>query len=275
MEVSNSRQSFYDSHVHTDCSYDGTSPVEQLCEAALQKGLAGIAITDHWEAGRGQADAFLPAITQSLALARQMQQKYAGRLAVSCGIELGQPLDDPEETRAALALGPYDVVVLSTHNLPGQADFWVMDMAGRDLLRLATEYFERELLAVRTQDFDILAHLTYPLRYTPGAQRLEEACMPVIRRVLEALIARGKALEINTKHLYGHLDGEDIPPLPSLAILGAYRELGGTLVTLGSDSHHLETVGAGLERMTALLRDLGFPHYGFYAKRNYIEIPIR
>ena len=39
-----------DMHTHSDNSFDAKSTVDELCQAALDKGLYAIAVTDHCEA---------------------------------------------------------------------------------------------------------------------------------------------------------------------------------------------------------------------------------
>ena len=63
-----------------------------------------------------------------------------------------------------------------------------------------------------------------------------EECPKEFDRLFEALISKGKALEINTKSIYKHKTGGFTRHLPDAAVLKRYREMGGTMITLGSDS---------------------------------------
>jgi histidinol-phosphatase (PHP family) len=85
------------------------------------------------------------------------------------------------------------------------------------------------------------------------------------------LIHEGKALEINTKSYEGHrgrivgLDND---------VLIRYREMGGEIVSLGSDSHEASRVGAGFARHAALLKSLGYRWTAHYEKRRLVQLPL-
>jgi histidinol-phosphatase (PHP family) len=47
-----------------------------------------------------------------------------------------------------------------------------------------------------------------------------------------------------------------------------YKELGGTLITTGSDSHYSEHIGAGFLDLYELLKSIGFKYVAEFNKRN-------
>ena len=83
-----------DSHVHSDCSFDGTDPVMMICERAAALGLYSIAVTDHCECDIYYKEGFDRSVVQSFFETRKARAVFYGRLQVYAGIELGQPITD-------------------------------------------------------------------------------------------------------------------------------------------------------------------------------------
>ena len=128
-----------DMHTHSDNSFDAKNSVDDMCLAAVERGLYAIAITDHCEAPfiRFGADCefgcFDEQIPKSFADATAAREKYAGKLKVLRGMELGEPLHDPEQTNRALSYGDFDFILASVHNLKNMQDFYYMSYSGVDV----------------------------------------------------------------------------------------------------------------------------------------------
>ena len=131
-----------DSHVHSDCSFDGTDPVMMICERAAALGLYSIAVTDHCECDIYYKEGFDRSVVQSFFETRKARAVFYGRLQVYAGIELGQPITDPKATREALSAGAFDFVLASVHNLPGQKDFYYLNYTDENVDPLLSDYFE-------------------------------------------------------------------------------------------------------------------------------------
>ena len=86
------------------------------------------------------------------------------------------------------------------------------------------------------------------------------------------LIENGKGLEINTKTGKGGRRGRDI--FRDTEVIKRYRELGGEIVSLGSDSHAPEKVAEDFEIHAELLRSLGFRWTSHYEKRQLSQLPL-
>lgn len=193
-----------DSHVHSDCSFDGTDPVMMICERAAALGLYSIAVTDHCECDIYYKEGFDRSVVQSFFETRKARAVFYGRLQVYAGIELGQPITDPKATREALSAGAFDFVLASVHNLPGQKDFYYLNYTDENVDPLLSDYFDHVLQVAKWGQFDSLAHLTYPLRYIlaqPGLRVELSKYREKIDAVLLELIQQKKALEVNTSGL--------------------------------------------------------------------------
>jgi histidinol-phosphatase (PHP family) len=119
-------------------------------------------------------------------------------------------------------------------------------------------YFESVLYSVCHYDcFHVYGHLDYILRYLPEGVTVDmKQFAPLLDRILTELIARGKGIEVNTSRL---ARGGVLNPSPK--ILARYRELGGTLLTIGSDAHRPDRIAGAFTKAEAVLKDLGYKEY--------------
>lgn len=258
----------YDSHTHSDNSQDGNHSVIYLCEQAIQNGVKGFALTDHCECNLFSQQAFRSRIRQSLFDAARARELFVDELQVSLGVELGQPTQNLEAAGEVLSLGHYDFILASLHNSTGMDDAYYVDFSDRDLNihDFLDAYFKEYVQLARWNQFDSVAHITYPLRYICGKYGHKVDTAPYgeyVDELFRMLIQNGKALELNTSGLrqpYGLT-------MPTLDYFKRYRELGGELVTIGSDAHFAQHVGAGIREGIELLKEAGFTYYAFYQKR--------
>ncbi len=259
----------FDSHTHTDNSPDAHHSAMMLCEAAVSRGLSGIAITDHCDMQDFESDNFAMRIRQSYFETLKAKSVFGGALAVCSGIELGQPLEAPDKADSLLSGYSFDFILCSLHALRGFPDFcfsYYANYSVRQLNVIFDEYLRQLIKTIRWGRFDSLAHLTYPLRYmiNRDGETVElQRHAAMIDEALLLLIHTGKALEINTSGLRGSL-GETLPPQ---SIVRRYRELGGELITIGSDAHLCGDVGAGIGDAMQLASDAGFRYFAFYKER--------
>ena len=88
--------------------------------------------------------------------------------------------------------------------------------------------------------YSVLAPLDLIARYDSRGRYPFEKVKPPVTEILREAIADTKGIELNTSsHRYGLEE-----TTPSLDILKLYRELGGEIITTGSDSHKREHLGA-------------------------------
>ena len=252
-----------DLHIHSSCSADAESSIAEYARGAVRLGLAELGFCEH-------AD-FDPRDRSygTLDLARY-DREIAEARATAPGVRLRQGVEFTFQASLAasiqgwLAGHPWDYVVASVH-LVDYCDGWAMVSERRAIeayfrthsVRQAyLPYFEEVLRAVQSGTGDALAHLDLVKRYGVEVYGpLEpDGFQEEIRTVLRALVERGMALEVNTSGLR-QAPGE---AYPALQVLRWYREVGGELVTIGSDAHHVQHLGAGLAEAEALARAAGF-----------------
>ena len=256
----------FDTHTHSKYSADSSAEPQEMLQAALRSGLAGLCVTDHFDCDRIPGFCTLENLRAAKRTFDPLQQQYAGRLTVLRGVELAQGVLCPNEAGVALALTDYDYVLGSLHAARWRQDYYFMDyrQPPQPLPQLVREYFEACLQLARWDRVDAIAHLGYLRRYAArdGVSLDYTPCRELIDQILRTLIETGKALELNTSGFrYG------LPEwIPDIGVWRRYRALGGELVTIGSDAHRPRDIGAGHREAQAMLRELGFRWFCYYRR---------
>ena len=258
----------FDSHTHSENSPDGNHSVICMCEQAINNGFSGIAITDHMEANDFEKDNYRARMQQSVFDIKRAQQLLGDRLLISCGVELGQALQNKEAALEILNSYDFDFIIGSLHALEGKLDFYYWDYndPGIVIHDSLVQYYQQQIELAKWGHFDVMGHITYPIRYIWGRSRIPvdlNLYMDLIDQLLRTLIENGRGIEVNTSGLRQEL-GTTLPDLP---LLKRYRQLGGEIITIGSDAHYAEHVGAGVEYAMDLLRQAGFEYFTFYKER--------
>ena len=257
----------FDSHTHSTNSFDGTHTVMFMCESALQKGLLGIAVTDHFDTDFFGEQHNLQRLEGSYFDVCKARAAFGNGFIISAGLELGEPDDDFALAERALAVARHDFVLGSVHTVPDKVDFYVCNFQEVDPYPLLQAYFERMRRILEWGKFDVLAHLNYPLRciYRDGRNDVTlDRYADLIDDCLRMAAQGGKGIEINTSGLRvggcGFL-------MPTLAQLKRFRELGGEIITIGSDAHRAEDIGSNIADGMELAQAAGFEYFAFFKNR--------
>lgn len=256
----------YDYHIHTTASCDSESGMAAACEAAISRGLREIAFTDHADFGPDDPPGYLrPA--DYLAAIERCRARFGERLTVRAGVEVGEPHLFVQEARAVLAAGEFDLVLGSAHYGDGLWAAWKADYFEEQPLRQAYEAYFRQVVGLAAEgEFDVLGHIDLVKRDALKFGKPYDGPAPyadMIRAALRSVVERGKGIEINTSPLR---QGQP-EPCPSLEILRWYRELGGEILTFGSDAHSADDVGADLDVALEMARAAGFTRIARFERR--------
>lgn len=265
-------KNLFDCHVHSDNSHDGKDAIELLCKAGVEKNLKGISITDHYELNLDTAMADR-CLKKSFEEAKRAGESFNGRISVLKGIEMGQAIQNIPKAESVLKQYEFDVVIGSLHCDRRMSDYAYVDFLNLDAGLILQHYFEEMLELCRWGGFDTLAHLTYPLRYIAGTygisvdmKRYEE----LIREILCTLAEKNLALEINTAGLRKEIGRT----APTLNYVKLFKELGGELLTFGSDAHNANDLGAGLDTAFKMAEEAGFRYFAVYKNRKACMLPL-
>ena len=160
---------------------------------------------------------------------------------------------------------PFDFIILSVHQVEDK-EFWTQEFQkGRTQKEYNERYYEEMLSLVKHyKNYSVLGHMDLIKRYDQEGEYPFEKIKPVIEDILKIVIADGKGIEINTSaKRYGLED-----TMPSQEILRLYKELGGEIITIGSDSHKPDQLGCGIAEAQKLLKEIGFQKICTFEKMN-------
>jgi len=264
-----------DYHVHSLFSSDSDTPMEAMVEQAISMGLTHICFTDHMDLDfpecyqlRFQFDP--DAYFKKLA---QIRERYGQNIQILQGIEIGMMPGLSKRYDHLLSSYPFDFVIASTHLIdhidPYYPEFW----EGRTTHEAMMLYFQSVLHAIESfQNFDVYGHLDYIGRYAPDKGKAFSLAdySEIIDDILKILIHYNKGIEVNTagyKYGMGH-------PNPHEDIIRRYLELGGHILTIGSDGHKPEHLAYGFSQAKQVLESIGVKEYMIFQGRNYTTLPL-
>ncbi len=263
-----------DMHTHTDNSFDGHSSPVYMCDTACNKGLGAIAFTDHCEIDAYYKDNGERNVRQAFFEIAKAKSAFMGKLLILNGIELGEPAYDIPLAEKVMSSQKFDVVIGSVHNLRGRRDFYyIEDFSDVDIEGTMREYFGEILNMLQWGKFDILAHITYPFRYLYSRNNIREDInkyKDLIDEILKLAAEKDIALEINSSGLRQPINRL----LPEKETVKRFKELGGKLVTVGSDAHYAKDIGVGIKDAIEAAKYAGFNAATVYQNRRPVEIPF-
>lgn len=272
-----------DLHTHTHNSPDGADTVAERVAKARSLGLRILAITDHCEVnhyypaehyGETPSDkvfhngrkTFADSVEETLAA-----RSLCGDLLLICGTELAQISQAPEIAKQLYEDPRIDMAIGSVHELPNMPDFYYLDYRAYSIPQLITQYFDEVLTLARSPYCDVLAHLTYGLRYLPDRAGYDlTPHLPVIDEIFRAIMASGKALEFNGSGLKREKRYTD----PDYFLLQRYYALGGRRITLSTDTHANRYLAYGMNDLEQMARAAGFTEAVYYEKHRPIAVPL-
>lgn len=262
----------HDYHMHTNFSPDSRASMEAMCQAAIAAGIPEIGFTEHFDLHplEWPRDWFKPA--PWFAELNRCREQFEGHLTIRAGLEIGEPHLFAKEAEALLSAYPFDYCLGSLHWV-GTRNVFDKVYFERPADEAYREFFIELEFMTRVGQFDILSHFDVPVRmgwHTYGgydARRYED----VIRPVLANCIDRSIALDINCALLRSRAQ----ILTPGLEILQWYAEMGGRMVTLGSDAHNPDQVGQHLDQAILTLKAAGLTHLTFFKQRQvrFVSLP--
>lgn len=259
-----------DYHVHTDFSSDSQAPMEHMVERAIQLGLSKICFTDHMDYDYPLVSnlnfIFNPA--EYFKKTNELKQHYYNKIEILTGIELGLQPHLSDKLDELVRSYPFDFIIGSSHVVDHMDPYFPEYWSNKSFKEGIYRYFESILENCKAfQNFHVYGHLDYIIRYVPGQKELNldySYCdyADLLDEVLKVIITNGKGIEVNSAGLkygigYAH---------PKIEVLKRYRELGGELLTIGSDAHKPEHLAYDFHIIPDLLKAAGFNYYAVFVQ---------
>ena len=261
-------------HVHTCSSPDGDLSATRLCEIGRGKGVALIGFVAHLDL---HPDDFCYRGFHEETYQRELDsaEEFDGPTVLR-GLEIGEPHRFLHAASALYRPEKYDFITGALHWLGNSMILDKQPFLEGDPLDLVERYYEETLEMLHKGGFNILAHMGIFRRGMALAGLScdfdETLIFPeLLRDLLEKSIEMGIAIEVNT----AGLRRPERATYPTRPVLRMYRDLGGTMITIGSDTHRAEHAFYGLAEGEALIRATGFTGYGYFEKRRYMATPLQ
>ncbi len=256
-----------DFHLHTGYSGDTDVEPERMVQGAIEKGLKVVCFTDHHDADYTE-DAELFELNTPLYMAgmQKLKKKYEDKIDMRIGVEIGLQSHLNEYYKEYTTQYPFDFVIGSSHLVWGRDPYYGLCLEGKEDVETYRKGFEDLLFyAKHIEAFDVMGHMDYIVRY--GREREKhysyEANADIIDEVLRTLIYKGKGIELNTSGFKYKLGF----PHPHPTIVKRYKELGGEIITVGSDGHCPEHIAYDFDKVTDILKSCGFKYYTEFKER--------
>ncbi|MDE7323743.1 MAG: histidinol-phosphatase HisJ family protein [Lachnospiraceae bacterium] len=259
-----------DFHMHSNFSGDSDTPMEEMIKKAISLGLTHICITEHYDPDYvylpGEEGIFELNTDSYLYELLRLREKYKDQISVSFGVELGlQP-----HLKRPLAIYSktydFDFIIGSSHICNRKDPYYPAFFEGRSEDDAHREYFESVLECVKSLPcFDVYGHLDYVVRYGPSKNEQYSYAKhsDILDSILRTLIENEKGIELNTGGFCSGLN----QPNPSVDIIRRYHELGGEIITVGSDAHTPDQIGSAFDKACEILKACGFRYYCIFQSR--------
>jgi len=273
-----------DCHTHTNNSPDAKSNPIDMVKQGIQLGLDVMAITDHCEVNMwypkdhyirtfdydnyNYKECFEKSLTDSLSLKNQFKDD----ITILCGVELGQACMDYNLAEKIISDNRLDFIIGSVHQIDGFPDFFIIDYSKVNINSLLKGYFLTVLKLCKWGKFDILGHLTYPLRYIyeKGYSVDLKEFEPNIKEILQTVIDKNIGIEVNSSGLRQKCGMS----FPTKEYVQMYKDLGGTIISVGSDAHATDQLGKNIQDCIDMIKSCGFEYLTYFVNRQPIKYSI-
>lgn len=261
----------FDYHIHSKNSFDGNSTMLECAKAGVAAGLTEICFTDHHEldypcevATKVDLD-----FDQYFKELESVREQFSN-IKIKTGVETGLIVGSLPKITADLAGRQFDFIIASQHVAQGK-DPWYGDYYESWTLREGQEIYLKEILYCieNFDNFDVIGHIGYVDKYLEKYPQLKDPAPftykdfpELIDSILKNVISRGKGIEVNTSNYRVH--GW---PTPHPSILKRYAQLGGEVLTIGSDAHRASEVGYMVDTAQALLLECGIKYVCTFTNR--------
>ncbi|MBQ7954337.1 MAG: histidinol-phosphatase HisJ family protein [Lachnospiraceae bacterium] len=260
-----------DFHLHSCHSGDSDAPMEAMVQSAIAKGLTHMCFTEHMDFAfpvtpETPAGIFEVNTDSYLYDLLKYKEKYASQISISFGIELGLQASIARQLAVYAKSYDFDFIIGSSHIVNGKDPYYPAYYEGRSEEEAYREYFQSIIDNIKKiSNYDVYGHLDYVVRYGPTKDKnySYEKYKDLFDEILTLLLEKEKGIEINTSPLRKGMS----QPNPCIDVLKRYRQLGGEIITVGSDAHTPEDVASDFKLAADFLTECGFKYYTIFQHR--------
>lgn len=246
---------YYDYHIHSNFSNDSKFSMEDMIKASINLGLKEICFTDHVDYDV-IGEPYTPNYNKYFYNLASLKEIYSPYINIKNGIEFGLQSHITSIYEEDVTSNNFDFIICSIHSI-GKIDLYNNSFFNNKTQYQAYEDYYNELFSVikKYKDYSVIGHLDSVKRYGGYNSILDDTLFSeLIRSILIQIIHDGKGIEINTSSFRYNL-----PDLtPSRYIIGLYKDLGGEIITTGSDAHSPSMISHNFSHIYSYLKDSGF-----------------
>lgn len=266
---------YSDYHLHTNFSSDSKAEMTAMIDKAVELGLKEIMFTDHMDIDFPDKSMpftlFYPDYSEAVNLYKVL---YMKKIDVLIGVEMGLQKHIVMEARMFTEFNPFDFVIGSVHVINGIDVSDPEFFNGQSKEQAYLKYFEAVLENLELHDcYNVVGHLDYVNRHAPYPDKSVNYSdyKNIIDEILRVLVKKGKGLDINTS---GYRYGES-RCYPQFVIVKRFKELGGEIITVGSDAHSPEFIADHFEDAYNMIKEAGFKAIASFRNKNAKFIDIK
>lgn len=261
---------YVDYHVHSDNSFDGKFKIVDMCRKAASIGITEMCFTEHFCVDPKDVSYKFLNYNKYSDDIEKAREVLKGKLVIKKGLEIGEPYILKNTLSEEIAKMDLDFIIGSIHNI--NSFKLRLYMANKDKKYVYYDYFKEVLNMVQNSDIDVVGHLDLMKRYAYGVYGNYKFndYKEILEEILKKVIENGIGIEVNASGFRNDVKES----YPSIDILQLYKNLGGEILTIGSDSHDLENIGNGYLKVIKMLNEIGFKYIYKYNKRKKIAIKI-
>jgi histidinol-phosphatase (PHP family) len=253
--MSNYNYYFADYHTHTSHSSDSRYKMKQVVKDAIKFGIDEICFTDHADY-RNVAN--VPNFKKYFAEIEKMQTRYGSKIKIKKGLEFGMQTHTIDRYQDIIQKYPMDFVILSVHQINNKGFWSGAYQKGKTKSEYVHDYYQEILDIIQMyDDYSVLGHLDLIRRYCEGPEPVLADHSEIVAEILKTVINKDRGIELNTSHVRYKLNDW----MPARAILELYHDLGGKIITVGSDSHQKDHLGFYIKEGRELLKEIGFTEF--------------
>lgn len=261
-----------DCHLHSSYSGDSDTPMEEMILQGIARGLNTMCFTEHMDFDYpdypdAPGSIFLLNTDSYLYELARLKEKYHDKIRILFGVEMGLQPHLMRQNAIYAKSYEFDFIIGSSHVCNGKDPYYPGFFEGRSEEEAYREYFTSIYENIRKySNFDVYGHLDYVVRYGANLDRdySYEKYSDIFDAILELLLEKEKGIELNTGGIKKGM--KDFHPC--MGVLKRYHELGGEIITIGSDSHDASHIADSFDKAAEVLKECGFQYYTVFEKRS-------
>ncbi|WDV44863.1 histidinol-phosphatase HisJ family protein [Clostridiaceae bacterium M8S5] len=245
----------YDYHVHSEHSFDSKSSMKNLIENGIKLGMKEICFTDHADFNETSINFDVLKHTEEI---NKHKGIYNNQIKLLQGVELGVQPHLLDKCQAFVDSADFDFVILSLHTCDKQDVYFKEFYNGKTAIEAYNRYLDEFIdCADKFDSYSVLGHIDLMKRYNEDIAKVDTSLLyERLSKLFKIAIEKGKGIELNTGGLRYWV--KDINP--SSNIIRLYKDLGGEIITFGSDSHTVDELGADYQYAIDVLKHVGFDY---------------